>query len=51
MSFQENLAAAVDAVGFRNVGIVWGLAMTPWESTEQRDEFLSLISGKVMSDG
>lgn len=44
--FVSDLAAAVDHLGVEAAGVVWGLAHVNWESAEQRDEFLSLISGK-----
>lgn len=44
--FVSDLAAAVDHLGVTPVGIVWGIAHANWESAEQRDEFLTLLSGK-----
>ena len=46
MSFVENVAAAVDALGVQHAGIIYGIALTDFESTQKRDEFLTLISGK-----
>lgn len=46
-SFVDDLSAAVDAIGVDAVGLVWGVAMAPWESAEQRDAFLSGLTGKV----
>lgn len=43
-SLEEDIAAAVDAIGLHAVGIVWGIGMTNWESPQQRDEFLKIIS-------
>lgn len=45
MSFVDDVAAAVDALGVKAAGIVYGIAMTPWESDQQRDEFLKFITG------
>lgn len=45
-SFVEDLAAAVDALGPEHVGIVWGIALTDWESAEQRDSFLKSIKSQ-----
>lgn len=42
--FEENIAAAVEAVGKDKVGLVWGLGLTDWESAEQRDNFLRAIT-------
>lgn len=46
MSFVNNIAAAVDAIGVEAAGVVYGIALTPWESDEERDEFLRLVSGQ-----
>lgn len=46
MSFVNNIAAAVDALGVEAAGVVYGIALTPWESDEERDEFLRLVSGQ-----
>ena len=40
MAFQDDIAAAMDAFGGENLGIVWGLGMTPWRSDEDRDAFI-----------
>lgn len=40
MSLQDDIAAVVDRFGAEDVGLVWGLAMTHWESSEARDAFL-----------
>jgi nucleoid-associated protein YejK len=45
VSFVDDIAAAVDALGVKAAGIVYGIALTPWESDQQRDEFLSYITG------
>lgn len=45
-SLPEDIAAAVDALGVEAVGVIWGIGMTDWESAEQRDAFLSEITGK-----
>jgi len=46
VSFVNNIAAAVDALGVEAAGVVYGIALTPWESDEERDEFLRLVSGQ-----
>lgn len=51
MTFIENVAAAVDAIGVEKAGIVYGLGLTQFESNEKRDEFLSIISGKEIVRG
>lgn len=47
MSYVDDIAAVVDAIGLRSIGVVFGLGMTNWESDEERDRFLSQITGKV----
>lgn len=44
MAFQDDIAAAVEVFGVENVGLVWGLGMTQWESPQKRDEFLKAAS-------
>ena len=46
MSFVEDVAAAVDALGVENAGVIYGIALTDFGSPEKRDEFLSIISNK-----
>jgi len=46
MSFVNDVAAGVDALGVQNAGVIYGIAMTDFESTQKRDEFLAIISGK-----
>lgn len=43
LSFVNNIAAAVDAIGVRNAPIVFGLAKVDWESVEDRDAFFSWV--------
>jgi hypothetical protein len=51
VSFVEDIAAAVDALGVERAGVVYGIALTHFESPEKRDEFLSIISGKEIGGG
>jgi hypothetical protein len=44
--FEENIAAAADAVGLDKLGIVFGLAMSDWTNSEERDEFLRKLTSK-----
>lgn len=44
MSFVDDIAAAVDALGVEAVGIVYGIGMTPWESNQERDDFLRIVT-------
>lgn len=43
-SFEEDIAAAVDAVGIEKIGLIWGVGMTPWNSVEDRDAFLADVT-------
>lgn len=51
MSFVDDIAAAVDAVGLKSIGVVYGIGMTNWSSDDERDGFLNLITGKAVQDG
>jgi hypothetical protein len=44
--FIEDLQAAVDALGDLEPGMLLGVALTPWDSAEQRDAFLSELTKK-----
>lgn len=45
-NFVDDLQAVVDAIGPDHPGVAFGLAMTNWESAEQRDQFLSQLTSK-----
>lgn len=45
MSFVDDIAAAVDAIGVEAAGVVYGIGLTQWSSDQERDDFLALISG------
>jgi hypothetical protein len=49
VSFVEDIAAAVDAIGVEAAGVVYGIGLVNWKSDQERDDFLALISGR--SDG
>lgn len=38
---EEDIAAAVAALGVENVGLVWGIGTHNWTSAEERDGFLA----------
>jgi len=40
LSFVNNMAKAIEAVGLRNTPVAYGLALVPWESVEERDATL-----------
>lgn len=48
--FVDDVAAAVDALGVEPVGIIWGIGLTNWQSAEERDAFLSTLTGKAPSE-
>lgn len=37
---EDDIAAAVDAFGVQNVGLVWGLGTHDWTDEQERDSFL-----------
>lgn len=41
LSFVNNIAKAVEAVGLRNTPIAYALAMVPWASVQERDAALA----------
>lgn len=43
LSFVNNIAAGVEAVGLRNAPIIFGLAKVQWNSVEDRDAFLAWV--------
>jgi 2C-methyl-D-erythritol 2,4-cyclodiphosphate synthase len=45
--FVDNVDAIVSAIGIEDVGLVWGLANTPWQSADDRDKFLDAITKQV----
>jgi hypothetical protein len=49
--FIEDLTAAIEACGAEKVGLVMGLALTPWNSAQERDAFLAKATGKEQSGG
>jgi hypothetical protein len=45
--FIDNLDAVVNSIGTQDVGLVWGLATTPWENEVDRDAFLDAITNPM----
>ena len=37
---EDDIAAAVDALGVQNVGLIWGLGTHNWADESERDQFL-----------
>lgn len=47
LSIKENIAIITDAIGTKNIGLIWGLSNVNWKSEQERDDFLrSITSGK-----
>lgn len=44
LSLKNNIAAVTNAIGVKNVGLVWGLANVNWTSEEERDTFLRVLT-------
>jgi len=43
-AFQENIAAAVDAVGLEQLGLVFGIGLMDWDTSQDRDDFLQTLT-------
>lgn len=43
-SFLKDIAAAAEAFGPDKIGLIFGVAMTQWESEDQRDRFLAEVT-------
>jgi hypothetical protein len=50
-SMFENLDAIIAAVGTNKVALTMDLALTEWDSAEQRDQFLTAITKREPADG
>ena len=46
-SFVSNVSAFVDALGMDEPGIIISLANVPWQSDEDRDQFISHVIREV----
>ena len=47
MSYQDDIAAAVNALGTENLGAIWGLAMASWDDDRDRDAFLTAAKQRM----
>jgi hypothetical protein len=43
-SFLDNLDAAALRLGYQYLPLAWGLASVNWPSTQERDDFLDLLT-------
>lgn len=48
--FMRNLAAFTDALGVENAPTVWYLSQVPWQSDEDRNEFIEALTGVSIKD-
>lgn len=48
--FERNLAAFTEALGVQNAPTIMHLSLIPWESDEQRNEFIQQLTGIDMRD-
>jgi len=46
-NFVNNISAFVDALGMDEPGIIISLANVPWQTSEDRDEFINHITREV----
>lgn len=46
-SLKDNISVITDAIGAKNVGLIWGLSNVNWQSDQERDDFLrAIVTGK-----
>lgn len=45
--FMKDVTAFVDALGYDQPAIILQLAEVPWESDDDRDEFIRLLTSEV----
>lgn len=44
LSLKNNISAITNAIGVKNVGLVWGLSNVNWNSESERDAFLRYLT-------
>ncbi len=47
----DNIDKFANSLGYQNAGIAMELAMMPWKSTEDRDAFITSITGQDPQGG
>lgn len=47
----DNVDQFANSLGYENAGIVMQLAMIPWNTPEERDEFIFAITGDLPKGG
>ena len=50
-SFFDNVDKFARSLGYQNAGIVFELALIPWESPEDRDAFIMGVTGEDVKGG
>lgn len=47
----DNIDKFANSLGYQNAGIVMELSMVPWKSSEERDAFITSITGEDPQGG
>ena len=50
-SFFDNVDKFASSLGYQSAGIVFGLALIPWKSREDRDAFIMGVTGEDVKGG
>jgi hypothetical protein len=50
-SIFDNIDKFANSLGYQNAGIVMQLSMIPWASPEERDDFITSITGQDPQGG
>lgn len=50
-TFFDNVDVFANSLGYDNAGIVMSLAMIPWDTPEDRDEFIFQLTGNPPKGG
>ena len=50
-TFFDNVDAFANSLGYENAGVVMHLSQIPWETPEDRDEFIFQITGNPPKGG
>lgn len=50
-SFFDNLDKFANSLGYQNAAIAMELSMMPWGSTDERDAFITSITGEEVKGG
>jgi hypothetical protein len=44
MKLANDIAAFTNVIGLDNLGLTWQLANIPWESDDDRDQFIEILA-------